>query len=291
MDSILHSSPKDPPQPADTLAVHPSSETAVDDCPSQQSAMTDEKTPAAHEASDEQDERYLVRNPRQIRQLLQAMIDQRSLINAHLAGREQSFPTAILELDDDEVLIDGSPSESANAAAEAAPHLLCFAQLERVTVRFRLDGLVRVRNGVHTAFRADVPEEMVHLQRRELYRLETPVTDSPTCHVPRGENGEGASFRVLDISGGGISLALPADQHVFSMQQRYPGCQLALPDAPPMTVTLVACNVRTQVMPNGVEIQRVGLRFDDMPRGGDAAIQRYIFRIERQRSARKNGDL
>ena len=253
--------------------------------------MTDENNTPAQEASDEQDERYLVRNPRQIRQLLQAMIDQRSLINAHLSGREQSLPTAVLELDDDSILIDGSPSEAANAAAEAAQHVLCFAQLDRVTVRFRLEGLSRVRDGLHAAFRADLPEEVVHLQRRELYRLETPVTDSPTCRVPRGDTGAGAEFRVMDISGGGISLALPADQRVFSMQQRYPGCQLRLPDAAPMTVTLVACNMRPQVMPNGVEIQRVGLRFDDMPRGADAAIQRYIFRIERQRSARKNGDI
>jgi len=68
------------------------------------------------------DDRYLVRNPRQIRQLLQALIDQRSLINAHLGGRDQSFPTAVLELDDDEdsLLLDGSPSETSNRAAEEA---------------------------------------------------------------------------------------------------------------------------------------------------------------------------
>ncbi|MGE8250964.1 MAG: flagellar regulator YcgR PilZN domain-containing protein, partial [Stenotrophomonas bentonitica] len=100
---------------------------------------------------DAMDDRYLVRNPRQIRQLLQALIDQRSLINAHLGGRDQSFPTAVLELDadDDWLLLDGSPSEPSNRAAGEAGHLLCFAQLDRVMVRFRLDGLERVRNEGH----------------------------------------------------------------------------------------------------------------------------------------------
>ena len=35
----------------------------------------------------------------------------------------------------------------------------------------------------------------------------------------------------------------------------------------------------------------VGLRFEDLPRGADALIQRYIFRIDRERKARQNGDL
>ncbi|MCW4455171.1 flagellar brake protein [Flavobacterium sp. MXW15] len=245
-------------------------------------------------ATAETDERYLVRNPRQIRQLLQALIDNRSLINAHLGGRDRSFPTAVLELDPDGdwLLLDGSPQESANAAAEQASHLLCFAQLDRVMVRFRLEKLSRASSGGHAAFRAPFPEELCHLQRRELYRLETPITDSPICTVPVSDDGTRTTeFRVLDISGGGIALALPPEQRLFSLQKRYPGCLLKLPDAAPIQVALVVCNMFRQTLPNGTEQQRVGLRFDELPRGADAAIQRYIFRIERQRSARKNGDL
>ena len=33
------------------------------------------------------------------------------------------------------------------------------------------------------------------------------------------------------------------------------------------------------------------MRFDILPRGADSAIQRYIFRIDRQRKARRNGEL
>lgn len=38
------------------------------------------------------DERFMVRNPRQIRMLMQAMIDQRATLSVHPEGREQSFP-------------------------------------------------------------------------------------------------------------------------------------------------------------------------------------------------------
>ncbi|MGV8958988.1 MAG: flagellar brake protein [Stenotrophomonas sp.] len=238
------------------------------------------------------DEKYLVRNPRHIRQLLQSLIDQRSLINAHPGGGDQTFPTAVLELDPDEdfMLLDGSPLPSVNQAAEQANHLLCFAQLERVLVRFRLEQLERVDSGSRTSFRAAFPDEFCHLQRRELYRLETPVADSPSCVLPARDGGSAVELRVVDISGGGLALLLPEGQSLLSLQQRYPGCQLKLPESPAIPVTLVVCNMREQLMANGVHMQRIGLRFDELPRGGDAAIQRYIFRIDRQRSARKNGE-
>ncbi len=239
------------------------------------------------------EEKFMVRNPRLIRQLLQSLIEQRSLINAHIGGRDQSFPSAVLELepDSDGLLLDGSPQAAINRAVEQASHLLCLAQLERVQVRFRLEHLEPVGNGNRTAFRAAFPEELCHLQRRELYRLETPINGSPTCRLTPREEDEAIELRVVDISGGGLALLLPPGMPPLTVQQRYRDCQLRFPDGPAIQVDLIACNMRIQVMPNGVEMQRVGLRFESLPRGSDTAIQRYIFRIERQRSARKSGDL
>jgi len=252
----------------------------------------DTAPPEVH-AADAADDRFLVRNPRQVRQLLRSLIEQRSLINAHIDGRDRSFPTALLELDDDEdfLLLDGSPQEASNRAAEQSDHLLCFAQLERVMVRFRLHELQRVDNEGHVAFRAPFPEELVHLQRREMYRLETPITDSPQLLLPPGEaRAEALSMRVVDISGGGLAVTVPTDCAIFSLQQRY-GAQLSMPDGPDLQISLVVCNLLPQRLPNGTEVKRVGMRFDELPRGGDSAIQRYIFRIDRQRKARRNGEL
>ena len=236
----------------------------------------------AHAAEDDgTDDRFLVRNPRQIRQLLQALIDQRSLINAHLGGRDQSFPTAILELDEDEdwLLLDGSPSPAANRAAEEADHLLCFAQLDRVMVRFRVDHLERTGDHRHIGFRAPFPTELVHLQRRELYRL-FPVNE---------DRSEALHLRVVDISAGGLAVTVPASCNAFGLQKRY-DARLDMPDSGPLQVSLIVCNQLNIKMANGTETKRIGMRFDGLPRGGDSAIQRYIFRIYRQRSARKNGE-
>lgn len=257
---------------------------------SEGSLDVNDQTHVGHDA--DLDDRYLIRNPRQIRQLLQGLIDQRSLINAHLVNRDQSFPTAILELDEDDdwLMLDGSPSEPANRAAEEAGNLLCFAQLERVVIRFRLQGLQRTGSTGHVGFRAPFPTELMHLQRRELYRLETPITDSPQLRFAADEDrSDPLTLRVVDISGGGLAVTVPVDCHAFSLQKRYPAT-LDMPDSGPLQLSLIVCNQLTVKLPNGVEMKRIGMRFDDLPRGGDSAIQRYIFRIDRQRSARKNGE-
>ncbi len=236
------------------------------------------------------DEKYMVRNPRQIRLLLQALIDQRATVSTHPDGREQAFPSAVLELEEDELLLDGSPNPAVNRSAANAEHLLCFAQVDKVMVRFRLDGPQQYEESGHTGFRVPFPEEIYHLQRRELYRLETPVGDSPYCAIPDPAGGQALRFRVVDISAGGIALLLPAELQLLRLQQRYGGCELQLPDSPPIPVSLVVCSQLLRKQANGVEQQRVGLRFDELPRGTDAAIQRYIFRIDRERKARSNGE-
>jgi len=257
--------------------------------PGNQEAAQDDA--ATHD--DSADARYMVRNPLQVRQLLRQLIEQRSLINAHIGGRDQSFPTAVLELHEEtaQLLLDGSPQDVSNQAAVQAGFLLCFAQLERVQVRFRVDVLRHEQNGRHAALRASMPDEVLHLQRRELYRLETPISASPQLLLAIGDDrAETLAMRVVDISGGGLAVMMPLDCPVFSLQKRYMAT-LCLPDGPDLEIGLVACNERTQQLPNGIEAKRVGLRFDGLPRGGDSAIQRYIFRIDRQRSARRNGEL
>ena len=247
-------------------------------------------TPSPHAGNLYADDRYMVRNAHQVRHLLQAMIDQRSMFNVHPDGRDQAFPSAVLDVDMHGLVLDASPVPSINRTVETANSLLCFGQVDKVTVRFQLEGQRRIDRDGHVAFEVPLPEEVYHLQRREFYRLETPVGDSPYCVLPDPDGGEATRWRVLDISAGGIALLLPPEQNLLKLQSRYASCVLEIPESTPISTPLVVCNLRQQKQPNGTEMTRIGLRFDDLPRGADNSIQRYIFRIDRLRKARSNGD-
>jgi hypothetical protein len=182
-------------------------------------------------AADAADERFLVRNPRQLRQLLRSLIDQRSLINAHIDGRDRSFPTALLDLDEDEdyLLLDGSPQE-ASTAPPNRPTTCCASPSSNVSWCGSACTNCSVDNDGHVAFRP-LPDELVHLQRREMYRLETPVTDSPQLLIPAGE---AAPKRCRCGWWTSVAAAWPRranDCAVFSLQKRYPAscrCPTAL---------------------------------------------------------------
>lgn len=235
------------------------------------------------------DERYVVRDPREIRVLMQALIDQRATLSAHPDGREQSFPSAVLECGEAGLLLDGSPIAVLNRRAAEAAFLLCYAQVDKVQLRFRVERPQQQEEDGYVAFRAAMPEELFHLQRRELYRVATSLDDAPWCRVPDPGGGEPKRFRVVDISAGGIALVLPALQDLFALEQRHHGCVLELSDGSQIRLTLVVRNLVPRQRPDGSEQLRVGLCFDELPRGADTAIQRHIFNIERRRNARKSG--
>ncbi|OQP43343.1 pilus assembly protein PilZ [Xanthomonas euvesicatoria] len=242
----------------------------------------------------EGDERYLLRNKRQIRGLLRQLLDQRAIVTMHVAGRDMAVPTAVLEVDEDDdcVILDGSHNDASNRAIEGAKYLLCYAQLERVNIRFRLENAERIERDIHVAFRVDLPAAMYHMQRRESYRLETPITDSPVCTI-RQEAAQGNEFnlqlRVIDISSGGLAVSLTDGMPLLELQRTYRNCILQLPDTAPITLPLTVCSQHKQALPNGSEGFRIGMQFSDLPRGADETIQRYIFRVDRQRNARKSG--
>ncbi len=242
----------------------------------------------------EDEEKYLVRNEHEIRQILLALVDRRALVSGCALPRNHTFPTSVIDVleDEDAILIDGSASETINRSIEDATHVTCISRLDRIHVQFRLERLSRVRMDGQVAFRADLPESLLRLQRREHYRLQVPVTQPLECAIPRHHpDGETTydRFHVQDISGGGMSLAVGAEDPTLQPYREFSGCMLHLPESGPLYVRLMVKSLRRQLNPNGIESWRAGCQFTDLPRGGDALIQRYIFRLERQRSARERG--
>lgn len=236
------------------------------------------------------DERYVVRDPRQVRALLQALIDQRATITALPDGCGQSFPSAVLELGEDSLVLDGSPVAAFNRRAAGAGFLLCFAQVDRVQLRFRVERPRQQERDGYVAFMASLPGEVHHLQRRELYRLTTSLDDAPWVRVPDPAGGEPLRWRAADVSAGGIALLLPTEQTVFALEQLYTGCALELPDTPAITLSLRVRSLVAIRRADGTGQLRAGLRFEDLPRGADATIQRHIFNVERRRNAKMSGN-
>ena len=240
---------------------------------------------------DDEESPYALHEPRAVGQVLRGLVEARAIISAALIPGGHACPTALLAVHDDgTVILDGNRHEATNRRMEEATRMICSTQLDLVPIRFRLSTPRRVEFEGYPAFVAPWPDRLLRLQRREMYRLQVSAAAPATVHVGHDGHAPDATLgglRVLDISGGGVAVAVPdGDDARFTPQALVAPCLLRLGDAAPFPVALeVAHLARFDV--RGVPHWRAGCRFVDLSAGHEQRILQYIFQVERQRNARQ----
>ncbi|WP_293763742.1 flagellar brake protein [uncultured Aquitalea sp.] len=135
------------------------------------------------------------------------------------------------------------------------------------------------------AFEVDLPDTAIKLQRREFFRIQTPISNPATCHVA-DYPGRPLDLNLFDISLGGVSLWLPSAQTGgFDVGQQYRDCTL---DLKPMGTLRLGIEVRHRLsmqLRNGNEAVRAGCAFLNMTPSAETLIQRYVGMLERERRA------
>jgi flagellar brake protein len=244
-----------------------------------------------HLLDDEAHSRFSVRTPREIALVLRGLLEARALIDARLVPGGYACPTALLAVHDEgSLVLDGNREEMLNQRMAVASRLVCSTQLDLVPIRFRLPTPTRIVHEGYAAFTAPWPDMLLRLQRRETYRLQCSPGASATMHVGDAQHPpdpDVPGLRVLDISGGGVALAIP-DGARARFQPHAPAtpCLLRLGDAPPLQVAIeVAYTARHDV--RGAPYWRAGCRFVDLPAAIEQQVMQFIFQAERRRNARQ----
>ena len=240
--------------------------------------------------------KYVLRDAREILAVLRNLVGARALVSARLAPGNESVLSTLVEVAEDgsSLLLDGSADALQNQRMEHADALDCVTQLDKVRIQFLLKGARLVDEGGSPGFRCALPDSLLRLQRREFYRLQTPLSHSVSCTLalPQADGSRrNTELRILDISGGGVAIAVPPVGVPFEQGTEFANCLLNLPDGPPIPARLIVRNLFRITNRSGVEVLRAGCEFADMPRGAEDAIQRYILKVERERNARDRGRL
>ena len=239
----------------------------------------------------DEEEKYLLRTAREIGLVLQSLIDKRALISAYISPRNHTFPTALISVlpDEGSLLIDGSANDAINRGVTHAHHLTCVSQLDRIHVQFRLTGLSPILFEGQVAFRADIPDRVLKLQRREFYRVLAPVSRTVQCIVPveAGSKYSCVETRVYDIGLGGVAIIAQPGQIPALAGTRHENCRIVLPDAGNVVVTLEVRSTFEMKLLNGKSAIRIGCQFVRLSPASSSLIQRYTMRMERDRKRRE----
>ena len=236
---------------------------------------------------------YEVGSRREIVSLLRQIGDKNQLIRMLIKGESDVAVTSILEVDEDNdtIVLDRSIDALQNDRIVEAGSVMCETSLDKIRILFTADALAETRHRGGLALRADLPATLIRLQRREYYRMPTPVSTPVRALIPLPlETGGGtAVFPLHDISVGGIAILDNRLQLGNTIGQVYENCRIELPEIGPITTSLQVRNSIDMTLLINRTNRRLGCQFIDISRGALAGVQRYITKLERERNARLAG--
>ncbi|KAF1024013.1 MAG: Flagellar brake protein YcgR [Paracidovorax wautersii] len=125
------------------------------------------------------------------------------------------------------------------------------------------------------------------MQRRDVFRVRTPVAQPVLCLVNTG--GQEVALPLDDIGAGGVGLFDDAGTLDPTVGKVYRACRLELPEIGSVPVDLRVAQAREVTLPNGRVRQRLGFAYEGHNARAQQLIQRYVIQLEREAIARRRG--
>ena len=238
---------------------------------------------------------YLLFSRSEILAVLRSLIQKNAMITVHFDQGHSFLLTSMIALvaENTGFILDIGSDDEMNRRALKAKKLIFTALIDRVKVQFSLDKIVATQYGGRQNFLGKIPDKLLRLQRREYFRLSTPIA-SPLKLRAALTRPDGSAlqieFPLVDISGGGIGLTVSLNQaQLFEKGNILNDCKLMLPNEGLLIASLCVRNLFNVTTRSGAHYVRVGCEFTDLPQARLTLVQRYITRVERERKARLNG--
>ena len=231
------------------------------------------------------DQRYMVTDHIEIVRALRGLAKRKNhLLRAIIRGGEE-VPSMVLGIDSDadRVYVDCSASVHDNRRLAESSRVHFVTVVDGVKIAWVSTSINKTTFDGNDAFEVPIPTEMQRLQRRECYRVDTPITNPIMCKL-HFDDGKTMDLALVDVSIGGIGVSLP-DSATTNLERgtTFPGCRIDFPGVGVVDVTLHVQMTWEVTMKNGNKSMRAGLEFVDLRSGTESMIQRYMIRLERER--------
>lgn len=236
---------------------------------------------------------YQVHSRREILALLRSLQAQGQLITMLAAGGPDPVVTTVLEVDEENnvVYIDCAPHAAQNRRIAESDNISFETVLDHIRILFFASDVKETTHDGLPALRMAIPPSLIRLQRREFYRVQTPITNPVRCTImiQREHGMEPVNVVLKNVSGGGVAIVDEKKELDNTIGLVYKDCQIHLPGNTTVVTSLQVRNSMDATLPNGRVVRRIGCLFIELPKPMLAAIQRYITKLEREQNAKATG--
>jgi c-di-GMP-binding flagellar brake protein YcgR len=217
----------------------------------------------------------------EILSLLQSLGSSGVLATAYFDQQAGFAVTVLLAVNPDfeEVVFDNASDASTQRRLMAAEEVVFVAFIDSIKLQFSARKAEPTTFEGKPAFRVRFPDRMLRLQRRDFFRVKTPVSRPAHCLVPYGEDKKQyEKLRLLDISVGGVGVVTYPEKFDLAAGNRVDECFLDLPGVGSVGVSLKVRHVAP--LPKDEKARAVGCEFVDLAPLARTLIQRYVNKLD-----------
>lgn len=226
---------------------------------------------------------FMVHNRQQIINHLMLLIKEKCLINL-LIGPNESFITTLIAIDVDKnsLLFDYGPNGYLNKQLPNTSSITFSTVIAGIKVGFEGRNIKNSRYKGETVFTMPIPEKMLWLQRRQYYRVKSPLSKASYLKIVIED--EPIQFRLYDISLSGFSFLNDSDSinRLLTPLKTFSDNRLILDGIGEDTIGFEVLN-HILLNPNKPDkTQKIGCRFTSISSAAESNVQRYMQQIERE---------
>lgn len=233
------------------------------------------------------EEDYTLHNPKEIAQILNSLSDEKTNLRVGFNRGQEDFLTNIISLDaeDGYVYLDMTVDEVFNKRMLNSDHLL-ISKDGGIRIKWKSVQHTQVALSDGKALRIEFPTELIRVQRRELFRLQTPIVKPLTCEIPipnliNPNKTDTLTYHLVDVSLGGVGLIVPTTIHPsIEVGKIFDACKINFPDVGEANLTLEVRSINALPSENEQKF-RIGMQYVRPTRANENMIHRYTFDLER----------
>lgn len=234
---------------------------------------------------------YVVQNLKEIIQILTELAKQKASFQVSFddgGDHTNGYLTTVIEVDakNHAIHLDVGVDEAFNSKMLASNHVI-FTKNDGVKIKWASANLSMVTLKDGRAIKIAIPLSLVRLQRREFFRLSTPIINPAPCKIPVHDISDSQSEQALDlalvdVSLGGVGVVVADPLHAAIVQgASFDGCEISFPEFGSTSLKLEVKNIIPMKLKDGSIKYRIGFQYVKPSRNSEELIRRYTFNLER----------
>ncbi len=220
---------------------------------------------------------YILHNEKEIAAILRNIAQHRAQVALH-HGENKSIISRVLSADETGIWIEASRNAAQNREIELSKHIVLVSAHNMVKLQWRANEAMQALYQESAAFFFPHPRKLLRLQRRDFYRLLCAPAHAIECAIflPRAQKPGKHSFRVIDISIGGMALAIANDSQDLTEGAFYQDCEIELPELGTIRVGIRVRHIMERTTRSGALARRAGCSFINSGPEVTRLLQRYV---------------